>query len=534
MAGQKYVKVSDLHKSKGSFNYATALLKKFRPCYRHGFIIITAIIFAASIWQTFEYFAFRLHDETLSNSDSNQHTFSLPEIFEISRFQTKGSVLSKESTETQTIDVKSVPSRIAEHYLEHGATACGSNYIGPYVPALRAAFMSYGITKPENDLLRRVKSENTITIQISSESDLWDLQYLNEAVNATRGFTDVVIVPSFNSNTRSLVNRETSTFLHFFERYYPQTSVTIGRPHNIDEAMYLLSSASNLFAHGGPTGALAALSNGNGLVRPSYDLKQYISNNIFKWMVRPYDNYDRSNVLVKGVKETFESMGPVKPTCCNFEPFGRGDEEKVVCRNARAFDEPNCWVLSLGCNDKWGFEEEIVARTSCYVHVFDCSGNFSVPEPLRERVTFHKICLDSEPRTRGKRVYRTFSQMIAIGSKSIGDGKLLAPRIAKVDVEGWEVPGLSAFLSSKGISKILPHQLLMEVHALAKQIFIGIPDNLRQPGSQFDTATKVYSAFFGKLSQVGYELVHRADNPFCWKCSEVNLLLKSKAPLAFA
>lgn len=532
MGGLNFAKATDLRKVRWRGNCFRALLKKNKPQYQICFVFIFSIVVAVTFFRASRFKPYLLQQKLSNNLLEGRYTFNLPSFFEISRFDIQGSVLSKEVYPLHVNDTNSIPSSIAAHFLQHGANACGIEHVGPYIPALRAAFMAYGLTKPESSFSAQVQSESTITIQICKEDDFWDLRFMNEAINATREYSNVVLVPVLIYNSFSSIDTGIRRFVSFLRKQHPLIAVMVFRPSSIDDAMYLLSTASNLFVHGGATGALAALSNGNGKIRLSYDMARYLRNNIFKWMVQPIDEYDESNILLKGVKETFSAMGAVRSTCCNFEPFGKGDDEKIVCKNARDIESETCWVLSLGCNNKWGFEEEIVARTTCHVHVFDCTGNFSVPEPIKHRVTFHRICLDSQSRMRGNREYRPFAQMIQIGSQQFGS--LVPPVIAKVDVEGWEVPGLSAFLSMKSVRKLLPHQILMEIHALARQIFIGIPDNLRLAGGRYETATKVYAEFFSNLSSVGYELVHRADNPFCWKCSEVNLLLKSRAPLVYA
>jgi len=57
-----------------------------------------------------------------------------------------------------------------------------------------------------------------------------------------------------------------------------------------------------------------------------------------------------------------------------------------------------------GSQNQWDFEEDAYKSTTCTIHTFDCTietGN--MPAHIRDRVTFHKICMgSSENNSKGK------------------------------------------------------------------------------------------------------------------------------------
>ena len=80
-----------------------------------------------------------------------------------------------------------------------------------------------------------------------------------------------------------------------------------------------------------------------------------------------------------GRGQAVEAFGPIGPACNRLETFGKGDEEKHACGLAQ-LDAP-CRVISVGSNDQWGFEEEVVARTRCDVATLDCTVDAGLQPP---------------------------------------------------------------------------------------------------------------------------------------------------------
>lgn len=94
-------------------------------------------------------------------------------------------------------------------------------------------------------------------------------------------------------------------------------------------------------------------------------------------------------------------MQPVEGACPRLARIGgEGDGGKLVCgldRIPHSTANP-CIVYSVGGNNNWKFEEDIVRSTSCSVHTFDCTVDGHVPADITDRVHFHKICLGAGSR----------------------------------------------------------------------------------------------------------------------------------------
>ena len=134
--------------------------------------------------------------------------------------------------------------------------------------------------------------------------------------------------------------------------------------------------------------------------------------------------------------ERFNMLGPIGPPCRTaWEHYGEGDGEKRACgiqalQNITSAST-RCDVYSIGHGaggNTWAFEEDIVRKTPCYVHTFDCTQkNVKVPVALKLRVTYYEICLgDSDE---GK--FRTWSSLHNL------TGVVHAPAYLKMDIEGF-------------------------------------------------------------------------------------------------
>eukprot|EP00977_Amphora_coffeiformis_P005467 scaffold1166_cov103-Amphora_coffeaeformis.AAC.1 len=76
------------------------------------------------------------------------------------------------------------------------------------------------------------------------------------------------------------------------------------------------------------------------------------------------------------------------------------DEAKAVCGFDTLQQSHDCIVYSIGGNNQWRFELDILERTHCQVHTFDCTGDlgrFQVPN--HNRLHFHHICLGTKYET---------------------------------------------------------------------------------------------------------------------------------------
>jgi hypothetical protein len=159
----------------------------------------------------------------------------------------------------------------------------------------------------------------------------------------------------------------------------------------------------------------------------------------------------------------FAEMAKCKsPTCVG--GACRKDDSKIVCGMEELQKQqtestkkdkdtnntttpPPCVVYSIGGNNEWQFELDLLRHTPCEIHTFDCTGHksrFKVPSSEHKdnahnnRLHFHHVCLVAYPELAGeprpsymKGDYWTLLEM---------QQKLNHQRIdlLKVDIEGWE------------------------------------------------------------------------------------------------
>lgn len=355
-------------------------------------------------------------------------------------------------------------------------------------------------------------NSKTLVIQVSKNSpqDLNSLvvriKELSVPYESLLVICDTVTEQTDLKQLLSLINKT----INFF--------VTDGIVVREDLAIHLMYKAKNLLVDGGSAGALAALisSSENGVYLSS-GLQSYLNQNEFRHSVQVRD--DTKN-------PTLNLVGNAVPSCCQFSTYGSGDSAKVFCNNAKNYMTEPCWVLSIGCKNQWGFEAEIFQRTNCMIQVFDCTGDFQVPASIQSRVKLHKLCIGIEG---DKRVnYKPWSEVIDIGSTNSGLALGVAPTVAKMDVEGWEFPVLTAMGQNIHDTSKLPKQLEFELHVLT-YIPIGYPWE-KIARNRFKISDGGIRSLLSNLSYMGYELVHRADNPYCKHCSEVTFLHRTAFP----
>jgi len=50
------------------------------------------------------------------------------------------------------------------------------------------------------------------------------------------------------------------------------------------------------------------------------------------------------------------------------------DASKIICGLAELQKAPHCIIYSMNGNNQWAFELDLLERTPCQVHTFDCTG----------------------------------------------------------------------------------------------------------------------------------------------------------------
>jgi hypothetical protein len=199
-----------------------------------------------------------------------------------------------------------------------------------------------------------------------------------------------------------------------------------------------------------------------------------------------------------------------------------------------------CIVYSLGGNNQWSFELDLLQQTNCEVHTFDCTGNITrfTPIPNHERMCFFimfvlvlsLLCLP----------FPSINVLFNI-LNVVKHGRYLKcnPRYImiiliclKMDVEGYEWPIFKSWQAmawendddddDEGISKnhenknnknnentdnswSLPHQMMVEIHHFTQKPWETV-------------------ALVEMLMQMGYVVIRADNNIYCPKCAEFALL----------
>lgn len=211
--------------------------------------------------------------------------------------------------------------------------------------------------------------------------------------------------------------------------------------------------------------------------------------------------------------EAFQEMGACKighQTCLG--GTCRDDESKIICGLSAL--KPPCVIYSIGGNNKWKFEQDALAKTSCDVHTFDCTGKLSRFEvPMNNRMHFHHVCLGTKNLPGGNDKQRigevwTIEKM----QKTLGHAQI---SLVKIDIEGFEWPIFQSWNSSM---PVLPMQIMVEVHykTQMKSLFWSHRKDWKN--------AKDLIALQMHLLDIGYATVVRDNNKRCPHCVELTLV----------
>ena len=226
------------------------------------------------------------------------------------------------------------------------------------------------------------------------------------------------------------------------------------------------------------------------------------------------------NVLEPSTSERFTAgIGPVGPACSEPIKFSEGTyEEKQICFHSEKKEPKNndemtkeCNIVSIGSNDQWGFEEEVMNNpilSGCVTHTFDCTlRGAPKKKPQNDNVKFYPYCIGSEGQHPS---YLPFDEMLKVAKIK------QAPKYLKMDIEGFEYDViLNSILSSD--SSLWPEQIMMEVHWGTRMVDLEWMPRTR-------TAAEL-SLFFGVLfNRGGYILQRTKSIKGCETCLEVLLV----------
>jgi Methyltransferase domain len=213
------------------------------------------------------------------------------------------------------------------------------------------------------------------------------------------------------------------------------------------------------------------------------------------------------------------------------------DDSKVTC-GVRLVN-PSCIVYSLGGNNQWGFEEDLLNRTTCEIHTFDCTGPVERFDQKPDRVHFHHVCLGTAFQAAPANCTGQFkcgeTWTLQQMKTNLGHDRI---DLLKVDIEGFEWPLIQSWWeqfqaeeqnvsagNSTAAAFVLPHQIMMEVHYKIYYPELQNPEapgNPTAPGGEW-SPDKVVS-LHEKLLRMGYIVVEVEHNVFCPECTEITLL----------
>lgn len=216
------------------------------------------------------------------------------------------------------------------------------------------------------------------------------------------------------------------------------------------------------------------------------------------------------------------AVGPSLPPCPHMATFSEGTyEAKNFCVSGKedddddkhkANDKDDCHIFSIGSNDQWGFEEELLQKLpDCHVHTFDCTLKDNTPrrKPNDPKVHFYPHCVSSKDATTGGKYYKTYIGLVE------ATGIQHPPKVLKMDIEGFEFDVLSSMLKSP--STLWPEQIMMEVHFASRMIDLSWLLRTRQ--------TAEMTMFFDLLyNKGGYMPAHIKHIDGCPTCMEILLV----------
>lgn len=211
---------------------------------------------------------------------------------------------------------------------------------------------------------------------------------------------------------------------------------------------------------------------------------------------------------------------------CDYDCVGgkcSADRSKIIC-GLSTLNDDKCVVYSIGSNNYWEFELEILEKTPCTVYTFDCTGprsRFTVPK--HDRLHFFHVCLGAEPvpapKTLGPEIFNStvIGEIMTLHQiqKMLKHNRI---DLLKFDIEGYEWPLIESWpLLSDPRSEdyVLPYQIVYELHYYT--IMKDLALNHVAP-FKFETD---HMRLASRLIKQGYATIVRDDNPFCKHCTEL-------------
>mmetsp|Transcript_38118 Transcript_38118/g.92254 ORF Transcript_38118/g.92254 Transcript_38118/m.92254 type:complete len:266 (-) Transcript_38118:2414-3211(-) len=205
----------------------------------------------------------------------------------------------------------------------------------------------------------------------------------------------------------------------------------------------------------------------------------------------------------------------------------RDDRSKITCGISAL--QRGCVVYSIGGCNQWEFELDILAKTPCSVHTFDCTRHKKIyTPPESDRLFFHHICLGTEheeapgncssrARARGPLALKKCGPTWTLDEirTTLGHHQI---DMLKMDIEGWEWDIFESWplptdTTARGV--YLPMQIAVELHTATVD---------HSKGKLITWSPVEVAKFHERLLRIGYVVIERDDNMRCSHCSELTLI----------
>ena len=261
-------------------------------------------------------------------------------------------------------------------------------------------------------------------------------------------------------------------------------------------------------------------------------LKPYHQNIVLELEIRWLTWYEsRLQISYETLKNNAQKIGdwnasiidlaypPHLPLPCPFEKNltrvgGVSGGSKILCGVELLQSFNNCVIYSLGSYNDFQFEFDLLERTSCNIHTYDCTS--SAPVQPKDRLEFHQICLGDASKFQRYIYpyhYNTLNQNFENASffkrfdETIKENHHHEIHILKMDIEGGEYSVFSDLLSPKnGLS--LPYQISFESHWWNRDIYHAI----------------LHQTVFSQLWSFGYRILQHEYNDGDHTCVEWTLM----------
>jgi len=214
----------------------------------------------------------------------------------------------------------------------------------------------------------------------------------------------------------------------------------------------------------------------------------------------------------------------------------KGNDDKRLCSSMLRTLRPSDVIVSVGSNNEFGFEEQMLACTEAHIATFDCTVIEASNKPPTSRVSFHSYCVGPDDTAPSMTQFRTWESITALalgaakeaalqsGAERTDSSRPAHIAVLKVDIEGWEWAVLDQVLGSA--AQTLPQQVAIELH-LRTHAWRNV-SGFDSAGVLRDSSQRLIQ-LRARFERAGYALVDRNDNPWCRHCSEV-LFVKSSGP----